>query len=1013
MMIECSQRRSQPRFGSSPQVAVMPSPLPVELPREGFSARVRRPGRRAFGQRQLAAHARARCDPGFRHRRRRTSPRSSRRASGAYRVTASASSRRRGNGPSANRDSSSGHRVGWRPVPPLALPSRQRAYSAAPPARSLPTAPRTAKRPRGTPRTQWCAACRFPPCGHSAPGPAAKQHDAACKARGLLAQSRPHSLKAAVPQILEPLADRTAPSPGTTAAVLALFAASGCAALIYQVVWFEQLSLAIGSSALSLAVLLATFMGGLGLGSLLASRGTGASYAPLRRYALVELGIGVLGLVTLAAIPLLAGAYTALSGTGGLALLLRLVVAALALLPATMLMGATLPIVAPWLGGDRRGAARLGWCYAANTVGGVAGSLLAGFYLLRVHDAYVATFVAVALNIGSAAVAAALSRRNAAPSVAAAPVDAPSAMPGSGGARRIYLVTALSGMTALAAEVLWTRHLTLLLGATVYAFASIVAVFLLGIGLGSAAGAAIGRRFDPTTALGICQAAARLCNRRRRVCARRVATVLADRRDAADDGRRGAAARPAARECRRLTGGAALGRELSAGTRGRSRGRGGAAARGRPALRGQHARRHRRRARHDVRAGRHDRQPTDAAAHDPRERGCGARAAARQRASAAAPAASLAGAAAARSARGRRAHGAAAAAGAHRVRPLPADARLRRQRRLRRRGSHGVGRRLRGAGRHADLPQRRQDAGVDLPARHALAAHARPSDDARSRASAQRARDRVGRGHHRRRRQHRPGRRARRRRGARAARPGGRGRVLRRAQLRRRRATPRSRFGIDDGRHLLATTAERFDAITSDPLDPWVKGAAALYTREFWELCKARLNDGGVVTVFVQLYESTEDAVRSELATFLDVFPNGAVFANTVDGMGYDAVLVGRKSDEPIDLTRLERRLDRSDYETVAASLRAVGFDSALDLMSTLRRGRRVAGAMARGCRAQHGSRSAPAVSRGRRLERACRRRDLRRARRLGPAFPARLFTGTPAQLEELEQRLAGRQGQY
>ncbi len=72
-----------------------------------------------------------------------------------------------------------------------------------------------------------------------------------------------------MPQILEPLADRTAPSPGTTAAVLALFAASGCAALIYQVVWFEQLSLAIGSSALSLAVLLATFMGGLGLGSLL------------------------------------------------------------------------------------------------------------------------------------------------------------------------------------------------------------------------------------------------------------------------------------------------------------------------------------------------------------------------------------------------------------------------------------------------------------------------------------------------------------------------------------------------------------------------------------------------------------------------------------------------------------------------------------------------------------------------------------------------------------------------
>ena len=79
-----------------------------------------------------------------------------------------------------------------------------------------------------------------------------------------------------------------------------------------------------------------------------------------------------------------------------------------------MLMGATLPSSRRGFGDDRRGAAWLGWCYAANTVGGVAGSLLAGFYLLRVHDAYVATFVAVALNIGVAAVAAALARRNAA-----------------------------------------------------------------------------------------------------------------------------------------------------------------------------------------------------------------------------------------------------------------------------------------------------------------------------------------------------------------------------------------------------------------------------------------------------------------------------------------------------------------------------------------------------------------------------------------------------------------------
>jgi hypothetical protein len=70
--------------------------------------------------------------------------------------------------------------------------------------------------------------------------------------------------------------------------VLGLFAASGCAALIYQVTWLEQLTLAIGSSALSLGVLLATFMGGLCLGSLLASRAGAASHVPLARYAFIE-----------------------------------------------------------------------------------------------------------------------------------------------------------------------------------------------------------------------------------------------------------------------------------------------------------------------------------------------------------------------------------------------------------------------------------------------------------------------------------------------------------------------------------------------------------------------------------------------------------------------------------------------------------------------------------------------------------------------------------------------------
>jgi spermidine synthase len=140
---------------------------------------------------------------------------------------------------------------------------------------------------------------------------------------------------------------------------------------------------------------------------------------------------------------------------------------------------------------------------------------------------------------------------------------------------------------------------------------------------------------------------------------------------------------------------------------------------------------------------------------------------------------------------------------------------------------------------------------------------------------------------------------------------------------------------IDDGRHFLLTTDETFDGITSDPLDPWVKGAAALYTEEFWSLVKERLNPGGVVTVFVQLYESTEDAVRSEVATFLEVFPNGAVFANTYGGQGYDVVLFGRKDETPIDVDLVASRLASPEYSEVVGSLAEVGFFSAIDLLGT------------------------------------------------------------------------------
>jgi len=146
---------------------------------------------------------------------------------------------------------------------------------------------------------------------------------------------------------------------------------------------------------------------------------------------------------------------------------------------------------------------------------------------------------------------------------------------------------------------------------------------------------------------------------------------------------------------------------------------------------------------------------------------------------------------------------------------------------------------------------------------------------------------------------------------------------------------PKVHVRIDDARHYLLTTNEKFDAITSDPLDPWVKGAAMLYTREFFANAKQHLNPGGVVTLFVQLYESNTAAVKSEIATFFEAFPNGVVWGNTNNGAGYDLVLMGQVEDTKIDVDAIQRRLEQPEYATVAQSLRDIGMNNAIDLFST------------------------------------------------------------------------------
>src|SRR5688500_17677242 len=129
-------------------------------------------------------------------------------------------------------------------------------------------------------------------------------------------------------------------APRSLGILLIFFLGSGCAALIYEIVWFQLLQLVIGSSAVSLAVLLGTFMGGMCLGSLSLPRWISARHHPLRVYAFLELGIGLAGLLVLGAMPAISRLYIALVGHGMPGILLRAAICSICLLPPTMLMGA-------------------------------------------------------------------------------------------------------------------------------------------------------------------------------------------------------------------------------------------------------------------------------------------------------------------------------------------------------------------------------------------------------------------------------------------------------------------------------------------------------------------------------------------------------------------------------------------------------------------------------------------------------------------------------------------------
>ncbi len=295
-----------------------------------------------------------------------------------------------------------------------------------------------------------------------------------------------------------------------SAAVFVLFCVSGATGLVYETVWLRQLILVFGSTLYAASAVLSTFMGGLALGAWLSGHAMDRlRVRPLLVYGILEIALGVYAVL----VPSLLGGLTPLVGVlwkaGGSESFLWLSVGKLAgiaavLLPPTVLMGASLPVLSRQVA--RREAAiggDVGALYAVNTLGAVLGTVLTGFVLLPAlgMTATLRSTAAVNAAIGVAALFLA-GRFSPVPAAASAAPHGPAAVRDQG--RRTTLwVFAVSGFVAMALEVAWTRGLALVVGSSVYAFALMLVAFLSGLGLGSAAFAAWirGGRLDPAALL--------------------------------------------------------------------------------------------------------------------------------------------------------------------------------------------------------------------------------------------------------------------------------------------------------------------------------------------------------------------------------------------------------------------------------------------------------------------------------------------------------------------------------
>ncbi|MBV8445221.1 MAG: fused MFS/spermidine synthase, partial [Candidatus Dormibacteraeota bacterium] len=306
----------------------------------------------------------------------------------------------------------------------------------------------------------------------------------------------------------EPLSSARSPV-WSNALVVGVFVASGAAGLIYQVVWAHQLVLVFGNTTEAVGTIVTAFMAGLGLGGLAGGLLAPRLRRPLLLYAVVEAAVGCCALLVPLGFQLIDGAYASVYDTASTAelTLIRLALSLAIVTPVTFLMGLTLPLLTRHMVTSMRSAgAHMAKLYAANTFGAMLGTLASAFVLIELIGLSSTTHVAVGLNLLAALLAGTIALRRAVPAVAVVSGAAaePPAADHSRLRRLLYAATFVSGFVALAAEVLWTRMLAEGTGSTIYIFAVILAIYLLGIALGGAIYRIAGRpRLDTPRVLAV------------------------------------------------------------------------------------------------------------------------------------------------------------------------------------------------------------------------------------------------------------------------------------------------------------------------------------------------------------------------------------------------------------------------------------------------------------------------------------------------------------------------------